>query len=334
MIKIMTSIREKIAQMFIMGLSKDSLAQNPLMKSMLERGLGGVIFFTENITSEHGFKKLVSEIKEKAQVPLFLCIDQEGGRVERTLNLYGGQKYKCAREAAKLGAVFVRKQCAEIADELKSFGLNMNFAPVLDVDTNPDNPVIAERSYSSDPEKVFEYGKIAAETYTEHGIIPVGKHFPGHGETSVDSHKDMPGLSMSLEELEKTHIYPFKKLLDIPAVMVAHIHYTCFDKEKIPASISENVIKKYLRAHLGYKGLVISDDMVMGGIKGYSPKEACMRGIKAGINMFIYRSCNSETVSLIDELAAAVENGEIDIRDIDYSCEKIHELKLRMKNIL
>lgn len=325
--KCMTSIREKIARMFIMGLSGDSLAENPNMLSMLRSGLGGVIFFTENITSKQGFKKLVSDIKKEAKYPLFLSIDQEGGRVERTLNLYGGSHYKSAREAAKLGPDFVREQTSQIAHELKDFGLNMNFAPVLDVDTNPLNPVIAERSYSSFPDEVVKYGKIAADTYLQYGIVPVGKHFPGHGETSVDSHKDMPELAMTFAELENTHIYPFKELVDIPALMVAHIHYTCFDEEKIPASVSENVIKNYLRAKLGYEGLVISDDMVMGGIKGFSPLEACKRGIKAGINMFIYRSSDDETVALVDKLTTEAEAGKIDISDIEYSYKKITAAK-------
>lgn len=325
--KSMASLREKIAQMFIMGLSGDSLDKNPGMVSMLENGLGGVIFFTENITSKDSFKKLVLEIKEKAAYPLFLSIDQEGGRVERTLNIYGGQKYKSARDAALLGTAFLCKQSEGIACELKDFGLNMNFAPVLDVDTNPKNPIIAERSYSSDPKKVAECGKIVSDIYLKHGIIPVGKHFPGHGETSVDSHKDMPELALSIDELEKTHIYPFKKLIDIPALMIAHIHYTSFDAEKIPASVSKNVIKKFLREKLGYRGLVISDDMVMGGIQCFSPLEACKRGISAGINIFIYRSCNSETVSLIDSLESEVKAGNIDICDIEFSYEKICELK-------
>ena len=323
----MNSIREKIAQMFIMGMSGGNLEKNPNLLSMLHEGLGGVIFFTENITSALAFKKLVSDIKREAKYPLFLSIDQEGGRVERTLNLYGGSKYKSARDAAKHGPEFVKEQTVQIARELKNLGLNMNFSPVLDVDTNPKNPVIAERAYSSDPLEVLKYGKIVAETYLQNGIIPVGKHFPGHGETSVDSHKSMPELTLSMDDLENTHIYPFKELTDIPAMMVAHIHYTCFDAEKVPASVSVNVIKKYLRNTLNYNGLVISDDMVMGGIKGYSPLEACKLGIKAGINMFIYRSSDDETIELVDRLAYEAEKGNVELSDIDYSCKKILETK-------
>ncbi len=328
--KCMISIREKITKMFITGLDGDGLSLNKNLETLLNDGLGGVIFFTDNIKSVERFKKLIGDIKKYAKHPLFLSIDQEGGRVERTLNLYGGSKYKSASESAKLGENFTREQTAQIAQELKSFGLNMNFAPVLDVNTNPNNPVIGTRSYSSNPEEVLKYGEITAKTYLEHGIIPVGKHFPGHGDTSVDSHKSMPEVNLNFSELERVHIYPFKMLINIPALMVSHVHYTCFDTEKIPASISENVIKKYLRNTLNYNGLVISDDMVMGGIGGYSRFEACKRGIKAGINMFIFRSSDDETACLPELLAKEVEAGKVDIADIEYSYRKICELTKRI----
>ena len=316
--------------MFIMGYEGTSLESenNKGFIKALENGLGGVIFFTQNINDREEFKKSVEKINNYALIKPFLSIDQEGGRVERTLNLYGGSHYLSARESAKKGSEFVKKQTETIAKELKDFGLNMNFAPVLDVDTNPKNPVIAERSFSQDPDEVAKFGKIVIETYKKYGIIPVGKHFPGHGETCVDSHKEMPELDLSTEELEKIHIKPFKKLLPIlPAMMVAHIHYSAFDTEKIPASVSQNVIEKYLRKNLGFKGLVISDDMVMGGIKCFSSLEACIRGINAGINMFIFRNSDEKTLNLINDLEKSVEKGHINIDNVNKSAELIHRLK-------
>ena len=317
-------LREKIYRMFILGFEGENITPN--LSKALHNGLGGVIFFTRNIKSEEQFKKLVQNIKKEAKYPLFLSIDQEGGRVERTLNLYNGQKYLSAREAAKRGEDFVKKQTEKIAKELKSFGLNMNFAPVLDVDTNPANPIIAERSFSSDPSIVAKMGEICAKTHLENGIIPVGKHFPGHGETSVDSHKEMPELFMGLEELEKTHILPFKHLIEckIPALMAAHIHYSAFDEEKVPASVSKNVLSGYLRGILGFRGLIISDDMVMGGIKCFSPLEACLKGLEAGINMFIYRDADDAVMELIENLVNLAQNGEIDAEKIDDSVKIIN----------
>ncbi len=314
--------------MFILGYEEETPPESFLR--LVEEGLGGVIFFTRNIKSREQFQNAVELIKSRKnpELPLFLSIDQEGGRVERTLNLHCGSKYLNARTAAEKGEEFVAEQTSQIAAELKDFGLNMNFAPVLDVDTNPKNPVIAERSYSSDPQIVSKIGEISAKTYLENGILPVGKHFPGHGETSVDSHVAMPELGLSLEELEKTHIAPFKSLINkgvLPVVMAAHIHYTAFDSQKTPASISKNVLTGYLRGDLGFDGLIISDDMVMGGITGFTPFEACKKGIEAGINMFIYRDASPETLCLIDKITAAVERDEIDINKVEESLKLIRQ---------
>lgn len=324
------TLNQKLHQMFILGYEGDSpmAGENVGFVNALKKGLGGVIFFTKNIVNRDAFKTSVEQIKKHSLIQPFLSIDQEGGRVERTLNLYGGSHYINARESAQKGEKFVLSQTQDMACELRDFGLNMNFAPVLDVDTNPNNPIIAERSYSKDAEEVTKFGEIAAKTYLQNGIIPVGKHFPGHGETNVDSHLSMPQLDLTLDELEEIHIKPFKNLLkNIPAIMIAHIHYSAFDEQKIPASISENVIKHYLREKLGYKGLVISDDMVMGGIKGFTSLDACINGINAGINMFIFRNSDIETLDLIECLEKAALKGEISLENIDKSVELILDTK-------
>lgn len=322
------TLEQKIYQMFILGYEGENPLACPNFINALKTGLGGVIFFTQNIFEKEKFKNAVNIIKENSLFPPFLSIDQEGGRVERTLNLYGGSRYLSAYDVAQKGENFVRQQTQQISEELKDFGINMNFAPVLDVNTNPNNPIIGKRAYSSDCNEVAKFGKIAVDTYLKNGIIPVGKHFPGHGATSVDSHLEMPELNMSLAELANIHIKPFKALInDLPAIMVAHVYYNAFDSQKIPASVSENVIKNYLRKKLGFKGLVISDDMVMGGIKKFTSLEACKKAIYAGVNMFIYRNSDDATLELIQQLITAVKNGEIDIKLIDESVEYIQSVK-------
>ena len=322
-------LRKKILSMFILGYEEENPPEEFL--KLVQDGLGGVIFFTRNIKTKEQFKAAVKTLKnhEQKDKPLILSIDQEGGRVERTLNIYNGSKYLSAKDSAKKGIEFVKSQTREIARELRDFGLNMNFAPVLDVNTNPENPIIAGRAYSSNAQEVIKFGSAAAQTYLENGIIPVGKHFPGHGDTSIDSHKAMPVVDLSLEELENIHIKPFAALIKkglVPAIMAAHIHFTAFEKEALPSSISKNVITKYLRNKLGFEGVVISDDMVMGGIKGFSSFEACTLGIEAGINMFIFRNADSQTLSLIDKLVEEAEKGNIDISKIDTSIEKIKQM--------
>ena len=322
------TLEQKIHQMFILGYEGDMPSACLNLVNALKSGLGGVIFFTQNITDKDKFKDSVQYIKDNAIIAPFLSIDQEGGRVERTLNLYGCSHYLSARDAAKKGESFVKEQTEQIAGELKDFGLNMNFAPVLDVDSNPDNPIIAERAYSSDPDEVIRYGRIAVQTYLKNGIIPVGKHFPGHGDTSEDSHKEMPEVNLSIDELENTHIKPFKVLInDLPAIMAAHVYYPAFNKEKIPASVSPEILNGYLRQNLGFKGLIISDDMVMGGIKKFTSLEACKRAINAGVNMFIFRNTDDDVIELISNLIKAVKNNEIDINKIDKSIEYIKSVK-------
>lgn len=260
----MTNIREKLYQMFILGLDGENLSDNPNLINALHEGLGGVIFFTQNIKTTEQFKNLVKDIKDEAFVAPFLSIDQEGGKVERTENIFGGKKFLSAKFGGKCGEDFLKRQTEEISRILKDFGLNLNFAPVLDVNTNPDNPIIGERAFSSDTDEVINFGQIVVDTYLKNGIIPCTKHFPGHGDASVDSHISLPRIDLSLEEMEKHHIRPFKEV-DSPMIMVAHLHCTAFDKEEIPSSMSKNVIN-YLRNEIGYKGLLITDDMVMGAV--------------------------------------------------------------------
>lgn len=316
--------------MFILGYE----GENPLSEknkgfiSALNSGLGGVIFFTQNIKSRDSFKKAVNDIKVNSLIKPFLSIDQEGGRVERTQNIYNGTKYCSSNECVKRGLEFTMQQTSDIAKDLKDLGLNMNFAPVLDVNTNPHNPIIGERSFSDNPEIVSKYGKVVSEIYLRNGIIPVGKHFPGHGDTAVDSHKEMPYVGLPLYKMEEIHMKPFASLVNVlPAIMIAHVHYSCFDKEEIPASVSSNVIQGYLRKNLGFKGLVVSDDMVMGGIKKFSSLQACIMAINAGVNMFIFRNSDEKTLCLFDELEKATEEGIVNIENINKSVEIIKRIK-------
>lgn len=318
-------IKQKVYQMFILGLEGEGLGNNPNLVSALKKGLGGVIFFSQNINSIEQFKALLEQIKKESLIPPFLSIDQEGGRVERTENLFGGKKYLSAKYAAEKGISFVEKQTEQIAFELKSFGLNLNFAPVLDVNTNSNNPIIGERAFSSDTDEVIKYGKIVVDKYLKNGIIPCTKHFPGHGDASVDSHIALPRLDMNLEEMEKFHIKPFKEV-PAPMVMVAHLHCCAFDKEEIPSSLSENVIN-YLRHNLNYRGLVITDDMVMGGVLGFDGLQACVKAIKAGVNILLYRDSYKNTIEIIENIANRAVRDDVLLGNIENSYSRIIETK-------
>ncbi len=304
-----------IYQMFILGTGE-------ALDEALKKGLGGVIFFTKDIQSREQFKSLVRDIKSKSLILPFLSIDQEGGRVERTENIH--PRYLSPRFAFQKGEKFLHEQSEKIALELKDYGLNLNFAPCADVNTNPNNPIIGERSFSPNTDDVINGINIVSEEFRKNGIIPCLKHFPGHGDADKDSHLTLPCIDLSLNEMEKIHIRPFKEKADM--IMVAHLHCTCFDKNVIPASLSKNAVG-YLRNNIGYNGVVITDDMVMKGVQDFGAVEACIMAIEAGVDMFIYRNADRETVKIIEEVAKRVENNESLKERVLASNKRITELK-------
>lgn len=296
-------MKKMVYQKFILG-TQDSFGSKKLFNSALDDGLGGVIFFTRDISSKEQFTELVKDIKKRANRPLFLSIDQEGGRVERTENIHA--RYLSPKYAFEKGEEFLKEQARKIAKELKSYGLNLNFAPCADVNTNPNNPIIGERAFANNPEDVSKGVKMVSEVYRKNGIIPCLKHFPGHGDANADSHKTLPEINLSMDEMEKYHIRPFKENLDCEMIMAAHLHCTCFDKDVIPSSLSKNVIG-YLRNILNYQGAIISDDMVMKGVQAFGSVQACKMAILAGVDMFIFRDADENAIKTIEEITKLAE---------------------------
>lgn len=307
-----------VYQMFILGCGN--------LDEALAKGLGGVIFFTRDINNENSFKNLIKDIKSKAIIPPFLSIDQEGGRVERTENIR--PKRLSARYAYQNGVL--KEQSEEISRELSEYGINLNFAPCADVNTNPNNPIIGERAFSDNPDDVIKGIQVFVEESRKYGVIPCVKHFPGHGDADKDSHLTLPVIDLSIEEMEKTHIKPFKYAIDnnIEMVMAAHLHCKCFNTETIPASLSQNAIG-YLRNNLEYDGVVISDDMVMKGVQAYGSLEACIMGINAGLDMFIFRDSDDRTLNMIEELCRVVESNPDLKQKVSKSNERISRLKAK-----
>lgn len=314
------NLKEKVYQMFILG------TEGGCYKQALNNNLGGIIFFTKDIQSKEQFSALIENIKTYSKIPPFLSIDQEGGRVERTENIHNGKKYLSAKFACENGEDFLRRQTTNIAEELKSYGINLNFAPCIDVNTNPNNPIIGERAFSSNPDEVIKCEKIVSQIYRNNKIIPCVKHFPGHGDADKDSHLSLPKINLTLKDMENTHIRPFKACAkNIEMVMIAHLHCTCFEKDPIPTSLSKNAIS-YLR-NLGFNGITISDDMIMKGVADFGPVKACESGIKAGLNMFIYRDSTPQTIAIIETIAQKALKDKDLLKNIEISYEKIMNLK-------
>ena len=319
------SMENLVYQMFILGTGE-------YLEEALLNGLGGVIFFTRDINSTEQFITLIKGIKERAIVPPFLSIDQEGGRVERTENIH--PRYLSAKFAFEKGEDFLKQQTEAIAQELKDCGINLNFAPVADVNTNPKNPIIGERAFSDNPEDVIKGVKIVSDVYRKNGIIPCVKHYPGHGDADKDSHKILPRIDLPLEEMERIHISPFKAAIedDIEMVMAAHLHCTCFDNDIVPASLSKNAVG-YLRTNLQYDGVIISDDMVMKGVQSYGSLEAIIMGINAGVDMFIFRDADENALNTIKGLVKIVQNDKQIAEKIQKSNQRIKKLKQKFKII-
>lgn len=326
------NLKQKIARMFILGFEGEDYNVNPYFKELLENNLGGVIFFTQNIISENQFITLINSLKSEAKSPIFLSIDQEGGRVERTENIHNGKKYLSAKYAYEKGEKFLKNQTKEIICELKNFGINMNFAPVLDVNTNENNPIIGERAFSNNPFDVIKGFKTVFEEYEKNSIITVGKHFPGHGAADKDSHKTLPKIDLPYKELKEIHIKPFTEAINegIPAIMAAHVLYPALENNiNTPASLSKMIITDLLRNKLNFKGIIMTDDMEMNGVKGFSRLDACIKAINAGINMFIFRNTTKEIFELINQLSESVQKGIIEESAINQSVNIIENTMLR-----
>lgn len=311
-------IIRKLYQMFILGCQGNNL------RSALNKGLGGVIFFKDDIISSEDFKRLTAQLACQSEIVPFLSIDQEGGRVERTENIWGGKRYLSQKFAYEKGEQFLKVQTQMIADELKDYGINLNFAPCCDTNTNPKNPIIGERAFSDNPDEVIKGAEIVLGIYEENGIIPCIKHYPGHGDADCDSHLTLPTINLSLEEMEKTHIKPFKHLVKrgVDMVMVAHLHCTCFNQDVLPTSLSKNAID-YLRRD--YDGVICSDDMVMQALDDFD--NPCERAIRAGVNLFLYRYSDDKTIKIIEDIAEKAEYDKTLQECIEVSYEKIIKLK-------
>ena len=226
------------------------------------------------------------------------------------------------------GEGFLTAQADKIAKELKEYGINLNFAPCADVNTNPDNPIIGERAFSDKTDEVIKGVKIISGKFRESGIIPCIKHYPGHGDADKDSHLTLPEIDLPFDKMSEVHIKPFKIMAEnsIEMIMAAHLHCTCFDKEVIPSSLSKNAIG-YLRNNIGYKGIIISDDMVMKGVQAYGKTEAIVMGIKAGLDMFIYRDGDEETFETVEQIIRIAQKDEFLKARIKESYNRIISLK-------
>lgn len=288
----------------------------------------GFIFFgwANGLTDREQVKELTRSLQAQSPRKLLFAVDQEGGRVARLREDFTVPPANSAVESPEEAYAWASK----VGKELQEAGINMNLAPVVDVNSNPNNPVIGDRSYSDDPARVVEMARAALRGYEESGVIAVLKHFPGHGDTEVDSHLGMPIITKSLEQLQKMELLPFRELAkEAPAIMTSHLLVSALDAERC-VTLSPVVVRELLIGEIGFKGMIMTDSLVMQGVQGNSSsvEEAALEALRAGHNLLVLggrqlngtesgRELNVEDVVQIHRfLCAAVEDGRLPLQSI------------------
>lgn len=326
------TLDEKIGQMVIAGF--DGYEVNDNVRSLIRNyRIGGFILYGGNVQSTGQLLALINWLKitnSSNKVPIFISVDEEGGRVSRMPAEFVNIPAMGAIGRINDGSLAYRVGNVT-AEMIRSFGFNMDFAPVLDINSNPNNPVIGDRAFGSTPEPVSRLGVQAMLGIRDGGVIPVVKHFPGHGDTSVDSHTALPVVNYDLNRLSNYEFVPFKAAINnsADAVMVAHILLTQADPAN-PSSMSGTVITDILRNQLGFKGVVITDDMTMGAItKNYDLAEAAIKSVNAGSDIVLLSGGYNNEVKVLNALRNAAVNGRIPMSRINDSVYRILRLKLK-----
>ncbi len=324
------TLEEKVGQMVMVGIDGELLRDDE-RRIIEENHVGGVILFKRNIQNAEQMLSLVNELKgvnSANKIPLFLSIDEEGGIVTRMPDEL--RKLPSSGELGEAGDSELSFQIGNLlGQELKAFGLNMNFAPVLDIDSNPDNPVIGRRAFGKEPGIVSQLGVQTMKGIREQNVIPVVKHFPGHGDTSVDSHLGLPSLEHDLQKLTDFELKPFAAAIENNAevVMIGHLLLSKIDPH-YPASFSKAVITDLLREKMDFGGVVITDDLTMEAVmKHYQLGVAAVESIKAGGDLVLVCHSLENEKQVLDALLSAVKEGEIPLSRVDESVYRILKLK-------
>lgn len=325
----LSDLYRRCASLFVVGFRGPQLDAD--VASLVDDGVGGVIFFKRNISSAQETASLVRELKVRARRPLLASVDQEGGRVAR---LRGAPftALPSMRTIGLRGDVGVAERVGRLlAFELRALGFDQDYAPVLDVDTNPHNPVIGDRALHHEAPTVARLGIALAQGLEAGGVASCAKHFPGHGDTSQDSHLALPSLPHGLERLRRVELVPFAAYAraGLAAVMTAHVVFEALEPG-VPATMSRLAMDGVLRNELGFDGVIVSDDLEMSAIaQHFTVEEAAVRGLGAGVDQFLV--CHQVDVQrrAIEAVVRAVESGEVPEARLGAACARIEAMKDR-----
>ncbi|MGD1821896.1 MAG: beta-N-acetylhexosaminidase [Pleomorphochaeta sp.] len=321
-------LQHQIGQHLIIGLQGIEL-DNDFINAVKNYKIGNVILFSRNIKSKPQIKKLVNDIyqlyKKEVGITPFITIDQEGGMVTRLnsdcINIPGAMALSATKNDE-----YIRKCTTLNIKQLKELNINCNLAPVLDVNCNKDNPVIGVRSYSDNPKTVSDITNKVIKAYKDEKFLCVAKHFPGHGDTNLDSHLTLPTVNKDKKSLEKMELLPFKEAIKngIPAIMTSHILYPTLESENLPSTMSKTIITDILRNQLGFEGLVFSDDMEMKAIKDfYGVAEGVIESLKAGADLMFISHHPKLAIEVSEKIKEEYNKGSFDKEMWDNSLKRI-----------
>lgn len=324
------SIEEKIGQMVIIGMDTNYITER--IETMITKyKIGGIILYRKNFSTYKEMLELIRKLKElnkNNRIPLFIAIDQEGGRVNRMPKEI--KNLPPANQIATNGGEELVKKSAEVTGELlRESGYNLNFAPVLDIKRFKNTHAIGDRCYGENEEDVAKYGITVMKELQKQQVISVIKHFPGHGATKQDSHRFLPIINKKITKLEKEDMYPFEQAIKngADAVLVGHLIINNITGI-YPASLSRKFITKYLRKKYRYNGLVITDDLKMRAIKFiYGPETAVRKAFEAGNDIIVFRFSKDEEKHTMDRIKELVQKGKIKEHRINRSVRRIIKIK-------
>ncbi|MEC0154763.1 beta-N-acetylhexosaminidase, partial [Paenibacillus macerans] len=327
------TLEQKVGQLFICGFHGTTPDEH-IRTLIRQYHIGGVVYFRRNIESAAqlaGLSRCLQAInREASQVPLFISIDQEGGMVARLdhegMSRIPGNMALGAANDPKLA----EQVAALAAREMALLGINFNFAPCVDVNNNPANPVIGVRSFGEDPQLVARHATAAIRGYRSQGVIATAKHFPGHGDTDADSHLGLAVVPHGKERLREVELVPFRRAIaaEVDAIMTAHVIFPAFEPDEIPATLSRRVLTELLREELGYRGLIVTDCLEMQAIsRHFGVAEGAVRAIAAGADLILVSHTMTEQIAAIRQVCAAVRSGRLSEERIDAAAARILALK-------
>lgn len=327
------TLEEKVGQLFIVGISGTSLKETDKV-SLANRHFGNFILMGNNYGTPAEVVSLTTALQgvtlADTGIPAFISTDQEGGNVARFTN--GATHFLGEMSLASTGdAKNAQAVATAVGTELRAFGINVNFSPVLDVNNNPNNPIIGVRSFGDDPAKVSAFGVAMIKGYQDAGIMATAKHFPGHGDTSTDSHYGLPSITYDMDRLNAVELVPFKAAIaaGIDAIMTTHILFTTIDAD-YPATLSKKVITGLLRETLGFQGLVVTDGMNMAAIaKNWGAADAAVLAVNAGVDLLTYTESTTASCTAYDAVLAAAQAGTITQERIDEAVTRILTKKIK-----